>query len=241
MGPTCRRQFPSPVRSHSVSRARFAIAEMLPPRVLLFSLCAVSLSCQFRLLHARRRPARAHSRTSPGFSTTTPAHVPNSLFIAPPVPRTRPSPHFAHPRPLSRSVLAARRRRRPASAFPAIQLTRDHAKPPRAPPQGETPLPVPNYPYCALCSSNFAFAGARPRRSVVLARWPTDLARSSSPGLVPKVHLPLLNPAQALARLKSPPRGRNRSPELLWPARGLPTAVLPSLPMDSWPLCHTRF
>jgi hypothetical protein len=39
----------------------------------------------------------------------------------------------------------------------------------------------------------------------VLVRWPTDLARSSSSVLVPKVHLPLLKPAQALARLKSPP------------------------------------
>jgi hypothetical protein len=47
----------------------------------------------------------------------------------------------------------------------------------------------------------------------VLARWPTDLARSSSPVLVPKV--PLLKLAQALARLKPPPRGRNVSPELL--------------------------
>jgi hypothetical protein len=238
MGPTYRRQFPSPVRARSlsVSWARFASAELLPPRVLLFSLCAVGLSCQFRLLHARHVPARAHSRTSLGFSSTTPAHAPNSLFRAPPVPRTHPLPHFAHPRPLSRSALTTRRRWRPASVFPAIQLAGDRAKPPRAPPRGETPVPVPNFPYCALCSSNFTFAGARPRRSAVLARWPADLARSSSPGLIPKVHQPLLKPAQALACLKSPPRGRNRSLELLRPARGLPTAVLPSLPVDSWPL-----
>jgi hypothetical protein len=45
--------------------------------------------------------------------------------------------------------------------------------------------------------------------------------------------LPLLKLAQALARLKSPPRGRNGSPELLRPARGFLTAVLPSLPVDS--------
>jgi hypothetical protein len=178
--------------SLSVSRAWFASAELLPPHVLLFSLCAMGLSCQFRLLHARRGLARAHSRTSPGFSATTPAHVPNSLFRAPPVPRTRPSPHFAHPRPLSRSALAARRHRRPASVFLAIYLTGDRTKPPRAPPRGETPVPMPNFPYCTLCSSNFAFAGARPRRSTVLARWSADLARSSSPRLVPKVHLPLL-------------------------------------------------
>jgi hypothetical protein len=84
-----------------------------------------------------------------------------------------------------------------------------------------------------MCSSNFAFAGARPWQSAVLTRWPADLARSSSPVLVPKVHLPLLKPAQALARLKSPPRGRNRSPEFLRPTRDSLTVVLPSLPVDS--------
>jgi hypothetical protein len=98
----------------------------------LFSHCIVVLSCQFRLLRARRGPARAHSRTSPGFSATTPAHAPNSLLIAPPVPRTHPSPHFAHSHPLSRSTLVASRRRRPAPAFPAIQLAGDGSKPPRA-------------------------------------------------------------------------------------------------------------
>jgi hypothetical protein len=106
--------------------------------------------------------------------------------------------------------------------------------------QGETPVPVPNFPYCALCSSNFAFAGARPRRSTALGRWPADLARSSSPVLVPKVHLPLLKLAQALARLKSLPRGQNGSLEFLWPARGHLTAALPSLPVDSWPLPRHR-
>jgi hypothetical protein len=65
--------------------------------------------------------------------------------------------------------------------FSAIQLAGDRSKPPRAPPRGETPVPVPNFPYCALCSANFTLAGARPRRSAVLTRWPADLARSSSP------------------------------------------------------------
>jgi hypothetical protein len=206
------------------------------PAYPLFFLCTVGLPCQIHLPRARRGPTRAHSRTSPGFSATTPAHAPSSLFRAPLVPRTRPSPHFTKLHPLSRSALAASRRRRPAPAFLAIQLARDRSKPPRAPHRGETPVFVPNFPYCAVCSSNFAFAGARPRRSAVLARWSADLARSSSPVLVPKVHLPLLKPAQGLARLKSPPRGRNGSPELLWPARGFLTAVLPSLPVDSWPL-----
>jgi hypothetical protein len=53
--------------------------------------------------------------------------------------------------------------------------------------------------------------------------------------------LPLLKLAQALARLKSPPRGRNGSPELLRPARGFLTAVQPSLPVDSRPLPAIEF
>jgi hypothetical protein len=52
--------------------------------------------------------------------------------------------------------------------------------------------------------------------------------------------LPLLKLAKALARLKSPPRGRNGSTELLRPARGLLTTILPSLPVDSWPLPRHR-
>jgi hypothetical protein len=152
------------------------------PRTSLFlSLCAVGLPCQFRLLRARRGPARAHSRTSLGFSATSPTHVPSSLFRAPPVPRAHPSPHFARLHPLSRSAHAASHHRRPATTFPAIQLAGDRPRPHRAPPRGETPVPVPNSPYCALCSSNFAFVGARPWRSAMLARWPAHLARSSSP------------------------------------------------------------
>jgi hypothetical protein len=58
--------------------------------------------------------------------------------------------------------------------------------------------------------------------------------------LVPKVHLPLLKLAKALARLKSPPHGWNHSPEFLRPARDSLTAVLPSLPMDSLPLPRHR-
>jgi hypothetical protein len=77
--------------------------------------------------------------------------------------------------------------------------------PPRALPRGETPLPVLNFPSLALCLANFGIIGARPRRSAVLAWWPTDLARYSSPTLVPKVPLPLLKLAQALACLKPPP------------------------------------
>jgi hypothetical protein len=182
VGSICRRQFPSPPRpSLSVSRARIASRRAIAPRTPFFSLYAVGLPCQFRPLRARRGPARAHSRTSSDFSATMPAHVPSSLLRAPPVLSARPSPHFAHPCPLSRSVLAARRRQRPAPTFPANQLARDRSKPSQAPPRGETPVPVPNFLDCALCSANFIFASARPRRSTVLARWPVDLAQSSSP------------------------------------------------------------
>jgi hypothetical protein len=58
--------------------------------------------------------------------------------------------------------------------FPAIHLAGDCSKPPRAPPQGEKPVPVPNFRYCALCLANFGIAGAQPRRSTVIARWPAD-------------------------------------------------------------------
>jgi hypothetical protein len=156
------------------------IAESLP-RAPFSSLCAMDPTCQFRPLYARRGPARAHSRTSPDFSGTTLAHAPSSLLRALPLPRAHPSPHFAQLRPLSRSAHTASRSRRPAPAFPAIQLAEDRSKPPRALPRGETLVPVPNFPYCALCSAKFSFAGARPRRSAVLAWWPVDLARSSSP------------------------------------------------------------
>jgi hypothetical protein len=174
VGPACRRQFSSPCTpSLSISRARSASCRAVAPHAPFSSLCAVDPTCQFRPLRARRGPARAHSRTSPDFSTMMPTHAPSSLLRAPPVPRAHPSPHFAQLRPLSRSAHAASRRR-PAPAFPAIQLARDRSKPPRDPPRGETPVPVPTFPYCALCSAIFAFAGARPWRSAVLARWSAD-------------------------------------------------------------------
>jgi hypothetical protein len=134
-------------RSSPARASRRAVA----PRTPFSSLCAVGLPCQFRPLRARRGPALTHSRTSPDFSATTPAHVPSFLLRAPPVPRAHPSPHFAQLHPLSRSAHSASHRRRPAPAFSAIQLTGDHSKPPRASPRGETPVPVPNFPYCALC------------------------------------------------------------------------------------------
>jgi hypothetical protein len=192
------------------------------PARSLFSLCAVGLPYQFRPPRARRGPASVHSRTSPDFSATTPAHAPSSLLRARPVPRARPPPHFAQLCPLLRSALAARRHRRPAPAFTTIHLAEDRAKPPRVPPRSETPLPMLNFPSFALCLANFGIAGARSRRSAVLTWWPADLARSSSPALVPKVPLPLLKLAQALARLKPP------SPWLECLARAPPVRLRPS-------------
>jgi hypothetical protein len=147
VGPICRCQFPSPAHSLSLCLAgQVRQCRAVAPERPLFDLCAMGLPCQFRLLRSRRGPASAHTRTSPGFSATTPAHAPNSLLKAPPVTHAHPSPHFAQLHPLSRSAHAASRRRRPAPVFPAIQLARDRYKPPRAPPRGETPVPVPNFP-----------------------------------------------------------------------------------------------
>jgi hypothetical protein len=53
--------------------------------------------------------------------------------------------------------------------------------------------------------------------------------------------LPLLKLAKALARLKSPPHGRNGSSELLRPARGFLSAVLPSLPWIHGPFPAIEF
>jgi hypothetical protein len=179
----------SPARpsSLSASRARFAglVRQLLShcPMRPLFSLCAVDPPCQFRPPRARRGPASAHSRTSPDFLATTPAHVPSSLLRAPPVPRT-PLPHFTQLRPLSRSSHAASIRRRPAPAFSAIQLAGDRARPPQAPPQGETPAPVLVLPYSHMLLANLASPacgracsprphGVRPSRPRPMPRlWP---------------------------------------------------------------------
>jgi hypothetical protein len=116
VGLTCQRRFLHPrAPPLSASRARFASCPARP----LFFLCAVGLPCQIPFRPCRG-PVSAHSRTSPGFSATTPAHVPRSLLRAPPVPRTRPSPHFAQLHPLSQSAHATSRRRRPAPAFLAV-------------------------------------------------------------------------------------------------------------------------
>jgi hypothetical protein len=169
MGPACRCQFSSS-RAPSLSRGPGPLVAEMLPRTPLSPLSAPWTQPVSSAPFAHRGSARAHLRTSSNFSATTPAHAPSSLLRAPPVPRAHPSPHFTQLHPLSRSAHAASRRRRPAPAFPSIQLGGDRSKPPRAPPRGEIPVPVPNFPYCALCSANFAFASARPRWSAVLTR-----------------------------------------------------------------------
>jgi hypothetical protein len=104
LGPTCRHQFLHP-RASSLYLPRgpgLPVAEPLPRAPLSslslslsLSLCAVDPPCQIRPPHARRAPASAHSRTSPDFSATTPAHVPSSLLRASPAPALAPPPHFA--------------------------------------------------------------------------------------------------------------------------------------------------
>jgi hypothetical protein len=179
----CQHQFPLPARALlSLSRGPGSPVVEPLPRASLFSLSVTWASPVSSALSARHSgQAHAHSRTSPGFSATTPTLASSSLLIAPHVPRAHPSSHFAQLHPLSRSAHAASRRRRPAPAFPAIQLAGDRSKPPRAPPRGETPVPVPNFPYCAICSANLTLAGVWSRRSAMLAWWPDDLARFSSP------------------------------------------------------------
>jgi hypothetical protein len=93
---------------------------------------------------------------------------------------------------------------------------------------------------CETWSQHTWWLCSRPGLGAPKSGCDTDLARSSSPVVVPKVHLPLLKLAKALARLKSPSHGRNRSPKFLRPARDSLTAVLPSQPVDSWPLPRHR-
>jgi hypothetical protein len=64
--------FPARSLSPSVSWARFASCQAVAPHAPFSSLCAVDPTCQLCPFCARRGPARAHSRTSPDFSATTP-------------------------------------------------------------------------------------------------------------------------------------------------------------------------
>jgi hypothetical protein len=129
-------------------------------------------------------------------------------FLAPPAPTLAPLSNFAQPCPLSSSTHAVRPRRRPGPAVPVIQSTGSHARPPQAPPRGETPVPMLGFPNCASLLANFGFTGGWPWRPAAPAWWQAKLARSSAPVPTPGVPLALLKIVQTLAHLRPPPRGR---------------------------------
>jgi hypothetical protein len=170
VGPTCRRQFPSPVLSLplSVSRARFASVEPLPPRVP-FSLstswaCLVSsafpaLAVDQRVrTRARRRisrPRRPPTRPAPFLEPRQcPAHTPRHISLGFTLSRALSTPPATvrDPRPRSRPSSSLET----APSLPEIRPEVRHC--PRA-----------------------QFSLLRPVFSQFhLRRWPVDLAQSSS-------------------------------------------------------------
>jgi hypothetical protein len=129
--------------SLSVSWAWIAGRRVVAPRAPFFSLCVVGLPCQFRPLRARRGPARAHSRTSPDFLATTPAHALSSLLRAPPVPMHTPR-LISHSFTLSRALPSP-----PATAGDPRPRSRPSSSPETAPslpelrPEVRHPSPCP--------------------------------------------------------------------------------------------------
>jgi hypothetical protein len=159
--PSCRRRFPSPARpsSLSASRARFASRRVVAPCARSLSLSAPWASpVSFAPPRLSWTSARALTHVAGILGNDARPCAP-ALFLAPPAPALTPLPHFAQPRPLSRSALAVRPCQRPAPTSPVNQLAGDHAQRPRAPPRGETSSPMLNFPSYALSSANFGFAG----------------------------------------------------------------------------------
>jgi hypothetical protein len=120
VGPTCRRQFPSPALSLYLVGPVHQSPSRCPTRPFLLSL--------------RRGPSLSvlPPPRLPWTGACALTHVAGFLgHDAPtcPAPRAPPAPHFTQLCPLSRSAHAASRRRRPAPTFPTIQLAVVHAKP----------------------------------------------------------------------------------------------------------------
>jgi hypothetical protein len=133
VGPGCQRQLPPPVRPSPPLPRGLALSvrpTITPARPLSLSRCVVGPLCQLHLPHARRGPARAHSRTH----AEIPSHVAHprapAPFLAPPAPALAPPSQFVQPHPLSRSAHTARPHRRPAPAVPVIQSAGCRARPP---------------------------------------------------------------------------------------------------------------
>jgi hypothetical protein len=172
VGLTCRHQLLRP-RVPLLSLSREPVlpgAEPLPPHPFSLSLSApwafpVSSALLAPAVDQRARTRARRRDPRPRRSAHTPAP-----FEPPPMPALTPPPHFTQSHPRSRSAHVARPRGRPAPASPTIYFAGDRAKPLRAPPRGETPVPVPSFPNCALWSANFGFAGVRPWRSAAPTR-----------------------------------------------------------------------
>jgi hypothetical protein len=159
--------------SLSVSRDRFASCRAVSraPPFSLFAPWACFVSFAFPALAVDRRVrTRARRRISrPRRPPTCPApfleprqcpvHAPHLISHSFTLSRALPTPPAAagDPRPRSRPSSSTET----APSLPELR------------PKVRHPSPCPIF-HCALCSANFTFAGARPWRSAVLARWPAD-------------------------------------------------------------------
>jgi hypothetical protein len=161
-------------------------------------------------------------------------------------PPTRPTPYLE---PRQCPALAPRLISHTLALSRALPSPSDIARDPRpcsrpsSSPETAPSLPElrPEVRYPSPCPISLIVLCVRPiSPSPVRGRGGPPCSRGSrpiQPGLVHRSSsLSLLKLAKALARLKSPTCRRNRSPEFPLPARDLLTAVLPSLPVDSWPL-----
>jgi hypothetical protein len=176
--------------------------------------------------HARRRvsrPQRPPTRLAPFIEPCQcPAHNPHLISRSFTLSQALPLP--------------------PAAAGDPRLRPRPSSSPETAP---SLPELCPKVRHPSLCPISLIAPYVRPiSPSPVLGRGGPPCSRGGRPfrpGLVHRSRslchpLSLRKLAQAVAHLKSLPRGRNGSPEFLRPAQDLLTAVLPSLLVDSWPL-----
>jgi hypothetical protein len=173
VGPDYRRQFSSPrAPSLSVSRARSASRRAVAPHAPFSSLCVVGLPVSSApsalfvdrrvLTHARRRisrPRRPPTRPAPFLEPRQcPAHNPRLILLSFTLSRALPSSQdtAGDPRPCSRPSSSS-------ETAPSLTELRPEVRHP-------SPCPISLIAPCVWPISP----------SPVLARWPADLARSSS-------------------------------------------------------------